>query len=200
MCGMAFASAGPHASFMEQVRKLMSAWLVATGGLILSASIAFVVLRRVLYHLSGQWDLLARVKEDQRFRALQHAICQKGFLMAALARFCPLPYCYTNLLLASLDSLSFGTFVLSTLSTAPRLLIPLFMGAKMYELSDHDIRASLDPSTRRLNSIFIFVSLALGVGSSWFIWRKTSDMLLRHEAEHASDEERTAFILDDVNE
>jgi len=158
------------------------------------------VLRRVLYHLSGQWDLLARVKEDQRFRALQHAICQKGFLMAALARFCPLPYCYTNLLLASLDSLSFGTFVLSTLSTAPRLLIPLFMGAKMYELSDHDIRASLDPSTRRLNSIFIFVSLALGVGSSWFIWRKTSDMLLRHEAEHASDEERTAFILDDVNE
>ena len=71
---------------MEQVRKLMSAWLVATGGLILSASIAFVVLRRVLYHLSGQWDLLARVKEDQRFRALQHAICQKGFLMAALAR------------------------------------------------------------------------------------------------------------------
>jgi uncharacterized membrane protein YdjX (TVP38/TMEM64 family) len=196
--GMAFASTGAHATISEQVYTLLYAWILATVGLVLSACISMMVLRRMLHHLHGQWHMLARIKEDRRFRALQRAIAEHGLVMATLARFCPLPFCYTNLLLASLDSLSFGTFALSTFITAPRLIFPLIMGAKMYELSDRNIRESLDPMSKRMNAAFIFISMLFAVGSSWFIWHRTRRAL--HLDQLPADEEEPSFLLDDVLE
>lgn len=123
--------------------------------------------------------------------------------MAILARFCPLPYCYTNLLLASLDSVSPFMYAVSTFATSPRLLLPLFMGAKMYELSDRDIRANLDPHTKRLNAFFVLASIGLAIGSSWYIWRETvktlhlEDTLLGEDMD-VREEERESFVLDDT--
>ena len=194
--GMAFASTDAHATISEQVYTLLYAWILATIGLVLSACISMMVLRRVLHHLHGQWQMLARLREDRRFQALQRAINEHGLVMATLARFCPLPFCYTNLLLASLDSLSFGTFALSTFITAPRLIFPLFMGAKIYELSDRDMRDSLDPMSQRMNAAFIFVSMLFAVASSWFIWHRTRRAL--HLDQLPTGEEEPSLSLDDV--
>lgn len=196
--GMAFASAGAHATISEQVYTLLYAWSFATVGLVLSACISIIVLRRILHHLHGQWHILAHIKEDRRFRALQRAITEHGLIMATLARFCPLPFCYTNLLLASLDSLSLRTFALSTFITAPRLIFPLFMGAKMYELSDRNIRDSLDSMSKRMNVAFIFISMLFAIGSSWFIWHRTRRAL--HLDQLPADEEEPSFLLDEVLE
>lgn len=198
VCGMAFGSAGAQSTMHQQVSYLLYAWFIAVVGLMVSACISVVVLRRVLYYLHGQWQLLARMKQDRRFLSLQNAIRDHGLVMAVLARFCPLPFCYTNLLLASLDSLSFGTYALSTFLTSPRLIFPLFMGARMYELSDRDVRAKMDPMTQRLNSVFIVISMLLGIGSSWLIWRQTRRAL--HFDQLSDEEEPDALLLANVSE
>ena len=203
LCGMAFASSHAGASWHQQLSALLYGWGVATIGLMLSAMLSFHILRRLLANLHGQWDIQDRIKSDRRFRALQTAVRERGMPMAILARFCPLPYCYTNLLLASLDSVSPFMYAVSTFATSPRLLLPLFMGAKMYELSDRDIRANLDPHTKRLNAFFVLASIGLAIGSSWYIWRETvktlhlEDTLLGEDMD-VREEERESFVLDDT--
>lgn len=90
----------------------------------------------------------------------------------------------TNLLLAvrviltqSLDSLSLPVYIVSATLSAPRILIHVFMGAKLYELIDSDVRAHQDTATKVRNVISIIIGLLLGVGSSWLIWKETSRIL-----------------------
>lgn len=200
---MAFATAPVNANAGTQLYALLRAWVIATGGMMFSAMGSFLILRRILAHLHGQWAALQHIKGDRRFRAMQSAVRERGTVMAVLARFCPLPYCYTNLLLASLDTVSPAMYGISTFVTAPRLLLPLFMGAKMYELSDRDTREAMDSQAKRINVIFIAVSLGLAVGASWTIWRETSkalqleDPLLGEDpvsayGEHVQDERITS--------
>ncbi|WFD38630.1 Tlg2-vesicle protein [Malassezia japonica] len=119
MAGMAFASVDAKASqdgvsLAQSAVRLFYGWLIASGGLILSSLLSFVLLRRILARLHGQWDMLSTIKSDRRFRALQEA---------------------------SLDTLPLGVYILSSLLSAPRLIFHVFMGAKMYELMDRDVRS-----------------------------------------------------------
>jgi len=177
------------------MRALGQGWVIATVGLLLSACISFVVIRRILANMQGQWRMLARIKLDRRFRALQTAVRERSLVMTMLARFCPLPYSYTNLLLASLDSLPLGTYALSVLLTSPRILFPLFMGAKLYDLSDNRVRAELDAQTKQLNVLFIALSMGLAMAASAVIWRETSRMLAFDEPLLGDTDE---FVLDDM--
>ncbi|WFD25856.1 Tlg2-vesicle protein [Malassezia nana] len=195
LCGMAFARSEPKAPWAQHMRALGWGWFVATLGLLVSACVSFVVLRRLLKKVQGQWALLARIKSDRRFRALQHAVHERGLVMALLARFCPLPYSYTNLLLASLDSLSLETYAWSVLLTSPRLLFPVFMGAKLYDLSDKHIRAELDAQTKQLNVLFIVLSMGLAMLASTVIWREISRMLPPDEP---GWDETNEFVLEGV--
>lgn len=195
LCGMAFARSEPNAPWQQQVRALGQGWAIATVGLLLSACLSFVIVRRVLANLQGQWHMLSRIKSDRRFLALQTAVRERGLMMAILARFCPLPYSYTNLLLASLDSLQLRTYALSVALTSPRLLFPLFMGAKLYDLSDKRVRAELDAQTKQLNVLFIALSMGLAMLASAVIWRETSRMLATEESLLGDTDE---FVLEDV--
>lgn len=100
MAGMAFASVDAKASqdgvsLAQSAVRLFYGWLIASGGLILSSLLSFVLLRRILARLHGQWDMLSTIKSDRRFRALQEAVRERGLWMAVLSRFCPIPYCCT---------------------------------------------------------------------------------------------------------
>lgn len=195
LCGMAFARSEPNASWQQQMGALIQGWFIATVGLLISACLSFVTLRFILAHIQGQWRVLVKIKSDRRFRALQTAVRDRGLIMAMLSRFCPLPYSYTNLLLASLDSLPLGTYAVSVLLTSPRLLFPLFMGAKLYDLSDKKVRSELDVQTKQLNVLFIALTMGLAIVASAVIWRETSRMLASDEPLLGDTDE---LVLDDV--
>lgn len=89
MAGMAYASVQPSEphSWAHVFWRLMEGWMVASGGLILSASISFIALRTLLNRLDGRWGILTNIKSDRRFRALQQAVRERGLWMAVLARY-----------------------------------------------------------------------------------------------------------------
>lgn len=100
MAGMAFASVDAKesqdgVSLAQSAARLFYGWMIASGGLVWSSVLSFLLLRRILARLHGQWDMLSTIKSDRRFRALQGAVRERGLWMAVLSRFCPIPYCCT---------------------------------------------------------------------------------------------------------
>lgn len=78
------------------------------------------------------------------------------------------------------------------------------MGAKMYELMDRDMRAHQDRATRVQNGISIVLGFAIGIGSSWLIWREISRILEldapilgENYDTPGPEEENDTFVLDD---
>ncbi|WFD35050.1 Tlg2-vesicle protein [Malassezia cuniculi] len=95
----------------------------------------------------------ASVKRDPRFRAVQAAVHKSGVWVAVLIRFCPVPFCYANLIFALLDAVTLRDYVAASIITSPRLLVHVFVGAKMYELMDRDVRRMMDPTARALSAV-----------------------------------------------
>ncbi|PKI84329.1 Tvp38p [Malassezia vespertilionis] len=156
IAGMAFASAvssekNMRVTWWYSVGRFFYGWIIASVGLVISSYISFVFLQYILARMHGHWRVLDTIKGDRRFRALQEAVHERGLWMAVLSRFCPMPYCYTNLLLASLDALPVSVYILSSVLASPRLMLHVFMGAKMFELMDRDVRAHQDMGTRIMN-------------------------------------------------
>ena len=169
LCGMAFGSArgAPDFSWEAQLKRLLWAYAVALGGYVLGSTVAFFTLRRVVAALERRWQLIRSAKNDPRFTAVQTAVYQSGIWVAVLIRFCPVPFCYANLIFALLDAVSVRAYIGASVITSPRLLIHVFVGAKMYELMDRDVRSLMDPTARTLSVISVIVGVAAGIGASW---------------------------------
>lgn len=91
VAGMAFAHAGPEqakagVTWGQSLWQFTYGWLVASLGLILSATIGIAAIRFILTRLRGRWDVMAMVQDDPRFNALQEAVRTRGLWMAVLAR------------------------------------------------------------------------------------------------------------------
>ena len=171
MCGMAFGSAreATDLTWGTQSKRVFGAYLVATGGYVLGSTTAFVVLHRLVSVLEGRWQAIRSAKSDPRFGAVQTAVYQSGVWVAVLIRFCPVPFCYANLIFALLDAVTIPAYIAASLITSPRLLLHVFVGAKMYELMDRDVRSVMDPTTRMLSVISVVAGICAGVGASWFV-------------------------------
>ena len=182
VCSMAYGSAGPEQdrrsmTVQRELAIVLYGWLVTAAGYVLSASICFFGLRRLLHACHGHWSVIEQVKQDARFHAMQEAVRTRGLWMAVLIRFCPLPFCYSNLLFASLDTVTYRTFLTATVSTSPRLLIHVYTSAKMYELMDRNVRAQLAPAARVLNGVAIALGMLAGVATTWIFWSETRKLL-----------------------
>ena len=179
LCGMAFGSARNTEDFAwhAQLRRVLWAYVLATGGYVLSATVAFLVLRYFISLLEDRWAVVRTAKEDPRFRAVQGAVDESRLWVSILLRFCPVPFCYANFLFALLDAVPLRTFAAAAVITSPRLLIHVFVGAKMYELMDRDVRNLMDPTARTLSTISVIVGIAAGAGVGWYIWREASRIL-----------------------
>lgn len=98
-------------------------------------------------------------------------------------------------------------YIVSAILSAPRLLIHVFMGAKLYELIDSDVRAHQDTATKVRNIISVVIGLLLGIGSSWLIWKETSrildlendePLLEEGEEEWRTEHEEGQFVLENA--
>ncbi|EPQ28215.1 uncharacterized protein PFL1_04042 [Pseudozyma flocculosa PF-1] len=185
LCGLGWGVAAPESPTHPAMHgSLLRGWAVATAGCLLGASVSFVVLR-CLIRRNAHVAFIERVLDDPKFRAMKEAVRRRGTSMAILIRFCPFPFCYSNLFFASLDTVSFGQFMLATALITPKLLLHVFIGARMFELMDTDERAKLDGWHKVLNVVYIVIGTVIGALTGWLVWKETQkilDQMARSEA------------------
>lgn len=140
-------------------------WIVATIGCLCGSAVSFLVLRRNLPRFQ-QW--LAKQKS---FAALRQAVGLKGLPLICLIRLCPFPFTYSNLFFASLtSSCTLIQFLIGTLATTPKLLLHVFIGSRVFELSS---APGLDRLTIILNIVYIICSAVLGGSVSLYLYKAT---------------------------
>ncbi|POW22559.1 hypothetical protein PSHT_01115 [Puccinia striiformis] len=92
-------------------------WILASVGSLCGSAISFLILRKNLPRFQ-HW-----LSKQPRFAALRQAVAVKGLPLICLIRLCPFH------------------FMIATLATTPKLLLHVFIGARVFHLSDP--RASL---------------------------------------------------------
>lgn len=66
-----------------------------------------------------------------------------------------------------MDSVSLLQFVFATALITPKLLLHVYIGARMFELLDEGARAHLDWHARLLNGAYIIIGSIVGFGTGW---------------------------------
>lgn len=117
---------------------------------------------------------LRALSESAKWQAISKAITERGIGLVVLLRLCPVPpWVYSNLgfsLLPS-DKLSFGQFLLATILSTPRLFLHVFIGSRVFALSDPT--KELDSTTKMLDISGIVVGMVLSTVLGWYVYRVT---------------------------
>ncbi|KAI1811650.1 hypothetical protein GGS20DRAFT_562117 [Poronia punctata] len=140
-------------------------WPIVAAATVIGSTASFFASRTVL---SGYVHRL--VGEDRRFVALGQVLRRDGLPVLAAIRFCPLPYSLSNGFLATIPSISPGTFVLATALSTPKLFIHIFIGDRLAQLAEND---DMPTSTRIINYLSILLGSILGIAVGWFVYQRT---------------------------
>jgi hypothetical protein len=63
--------------------------------------------------------------------------------------------------------------MIATLATTPKLLLHVFIGARVFHLSDPNSTRQLDKLTIALNIFYILTGVSLGAGVSYYLYQAT---------------------------
>lgn len=192
LCGLGWGVDAPAtASHPAMTGSLLHAWLLASTACLLGATISFLTLQWLIRastttHRTGRHlACIQTVLDDPKFVAMSEAVRRRGLSMVVLIRFCPFPFCYSNLFFASLGrtAVPFSHFVIATALITPKLFLHVFVGARMYELMDSDRRAKLDGWAKFVNVVYIALGTLVGTATGWLVYRETKKILDQMELE-----------------
>ncbi|MBW0524527.1 hypothetical protein O181_064242 [Austropuccinia psidii MF-1] len=143
-------------------------WILASLGCLSGSATSFIILRQNLPKFQT-W-----LSKQPSFVALRQAVAVKGLPLICLIRLCPFPFTYSNLFFASLTtSCPFHEFMIATLAATPKLFLHVFIGSRVFHLSDPTSSNRLDKLTVALNVIYIVGGASLGIGVSSYLYRVT---------------------------
>ncbi|KAI5963121.1 TVP38 [Candida pseudojiufengensis] len=109
-------------------------WPILASAAVAGSTASFLIFR---YFLNNQANKLMAYNEN--FKAFAEILNEdNSLLLLILIRLCPLPYSLSNGALAAIPNLPITTYVLATIITSPKLLIHLFVGAKLKDLGDNE--------------------------------------------------------------
>ena len=140
-------------------------WFIIAGATVVGSTASFIASRTVL---SAYVQRL--VGEDRRFVALGHVLRHDGLLVLAAIRLCPLPFSLSNGFLATIPSISPGSFALATALSTPKLLIHIFIGDRLAQIAEDE---DMPLGTRVVNYLSILFGLVLGITVGWLVYRRT---------------------------
>ncbi|TRX93854.1 hypothetical protein FHL15_005236 [Xylaria flabelliformis] len=140
-------------------------WPIVAGATVVGSTAAFVASRTIF---SGYVQRL--VGEDRRFVALGQVLRHDGLPVLVAIRFCPLPFSLSNGFLATIPSISPGGFALATALATPKLLVHVFIGDRLAQLTEDE---DMPTSTRIVNYLSILFGSVLGITVGWFVYQRT---------------------------
>ncbi|KAI0537605.1 tlg2-vesicle protein of [Xylaria digitata] len=164
-------------------------WFIVASATVLGSTASFIASRTVL---SAYVQRL--VGEDRRFVALGQVLRHDGLLVLTAIRFCPLPFSLSNGFLATIPSISPGGFALATTLSTPKLLIHVFIGDRLAQLTESD---DMPLGTRIINYLSILFGLVLGITVGWFVYQRTMRRAKELALEEAAATDGNSVLLSD---
>ncbi|PWW78780.1 hypothetical protein C7212DRAFT_360850 [Tuber magnatum] len=152
-------------------------WFIIASATVLGATCAFAVCR---YYFQGFAKRM--VATDKRFAALSLTLKHDGIKLLCMIRLCPLPYSISNGAMSTFPTVGPLSFMLATAVATPKLLIHIFIGAKLAELAE-DEGKKMDLKTKALNYGSIVGGVFLGIITGWLIYKRTMFRAKQLEAE-----------------
>jgi hypothetical protein len=118
-----------------------------------------------------------------------------------MIRLCPLPYSLSNGALSTIPTVSLASFAISTAIVSPKLLLHVFVGAKLGELAEKG--EEMDAKTKMISYISIAIGICAGAITGWVIYRQTKIRARQLEEEerrnvrrHSRDEIAAEYVDD----
>ncbi|TGJ80035.1 hypothetical protein E0Z10_g8727 [Xylaria hypoxylon] len=164
-------------------------WFIVASATVVGSTASFIASRTVL-----STYVQRLVGEDRRFVALGHVLRHDGLLVLAAIRFCPLPFSLSNGFLATIPSISPGSFALATALSTPKLLIHVFIGDRLAQLAEND---DMPLGTRIINYVSILFGLVVGITVGWFVYQRTMRRAKELALEEAAATDGSSVLLSD---
>ncbi|KAJ6171207.1 Tlg2-vesicle protein [Penicillium chermesinum] len=141
-------------------------WLIYATATILGSTASFYVSRTVLSSFVNRL-----MERDKRFAALALTLKYDGLKLLCMIRLCPLPYSICNGAVSTFPTVQPLTYGLATAIISPKLLVPAFIGSRVRLLSEKG--EEMSAGSKAVNIISIIVTVSIGVGTGFYIYRRT---------------------------
>ncbi|GAE00060.1 hypothetical protein NFIA_103340 [Paecilomyces variotii No. 5] len=154
-------------------------WLIYMSATVVGSTCSFIVSRTVL---SGFVKRL--MEHDKRFAALALTLKYDGLALLCMIRLCPLPYSVCNGAISTFPTVHPLMYGLATLIISPKLLVPAFIGSRVRILSEDE---QMSAGSKAVNIISIIVTVAIGLFTGLYIYRRTLARAEELEAEERAN-------------
>ncbi|KAJ9355804.1 hypothetical protein DTO027B9_3958 [Paecilomyces variotii] len=155
-------------------------WLIYMTATVVGSTCSFIVSRTVL---SGFVKRL--MEHDKRFAALALTLKYDGLALLCMIRLCPLPYSVCNGAISTFPTVHPLMYGLATLIISPKLLVPAFIGSRLRILSEENEK--MGAGSKAVNIISIIVTVAIGLFTGLYIYRRTLARAEELEAEERAN-------------
>jgi uncharacterized membrane protein YdjX (TVP38/TMEM64 family) len=110
------------------------------------------------------------LENDKRFAALALTLKYDGLKLLCMIRLCPLPYSLCNGAISTFPTVQPLSYGLATALVAPKFMMNAFIGSRIRLLSENN--EEMSAGSKAVNVISIIVSVAIGVGTGIYIYRR----------------------------
>jgi hypothetical protein len=121
------------------------------------------------------------IAHDTRFAALSLTLKHDGLKLLIMYRLCPLPYSISNGAVATFPTVHWASYALATAIVSPKLMLHVFIGSQLEKIAESG--GKMDPKTKALSYVSIFIGLIAGITTGWLVYRKTKARAAQLEAE-----------------
>ncbi|KAF7352870.1 hypothetical protein MVEN_01254100 [Mycena venus] len=184
----------------------LNGFFIAAPASLIGAVVVFCTLR-----FSFKERLRSFSKSNEKWQALETVTAAKGLPLIILIRMSPLPpWVYSNVLFASIGSVSLWQFMAATCFVFPKLFLhPPFLTAKhagkwtlarifAYPTTSHDDRTRTE--TKVLNGLLIGGGVVIAFVASWLVYTSIQRHIRRLPGLPAETDELAAEALEDTED
>jgi len=110
------------------------------------------------------------------------------------------PWVYSNILFASIGSVSFWQFMAATCFVFPKLFLHVFIGSRIAALSDGETRGQMDTQTKVINGLLIGGGVVIAFVASWLVYTLIQRHIRRLPGLPEETDELAAEALEDTED
>ncbi|KAJ7904422.1 Golgi apparatus membrane protein TVP38 [Mycena olivaceomarginata] len=174
----------------------LNGFFIAAPASLIGAVVVFFTLR-----LSFRERLRTFSKSNEKWQALETVIAAKGLPLIILIRMSPLPpWVYSNILFASIGSVTVWQFIGATFFVFPKLFLHVFIGSRIAALSDGETRGKMDTNAKVINGLLIGGGIVIAFIASWFVYTSIQNHIRRLPGLSAETDELAAEALEDTED
>ncbi|KAM5431935.1 Tlg2-vesicle protein [Microsporum canis] len=155
-------------------------WAIYASATVIGSTCSFYVSRTLLSKFVQRL-----MKHDKRFAALSLTLKYDGLKLLCMIRLCPLPYSLCNGAVSTFPTVRPLMYGLATAIISPKFLVPTFIGSRLRILSEDG--GEMSAGSKAVNIISILVSVAAGVFTGWYIYKRTLARAKQLEAEERAN-------------